>query len=171
MVPHRLPKAAAGSRGFTLVEAVMVIVLIGILAAVGAPMIANGMRVSMQTGTDLGTVSQLRYATERIVRELREVRFSGGAYSISVTTSPLTFTKIDGTAVSISLTGANLTLGYGGSTTLLSNQVSGLNIVYTNVTGSVVQNSPSFVDVQLTLTNPTSGASYTQNARVALRNL
>ena len=149
----------------------MVIVLMGILAAVGAPMIANGMRVSLQTSTDLGTVSQLRYATERIVRELREVRFSGGAYSISATTNPLTFTKIDGTSVSISRAGTDLTLGYGGSATLLSNQVAGLGITYTNVSGSILQNSPSFVDVQLTLTNPTSGASYTQNARIALRNL
>ena len=147
----------------------MVIVLIGILAAVGAPMIANGMRLSIQTGADLETVSQLRYASERIARELREVEFSGGAYSISAGTNPLTFTKRDGTVVTITLTGSNLSVAYGATSGILSNQVSVLTFTYSNVT-TPVTTAPSFVDVSLSLANPTTGASYTQNTRVNLRN-
>ncbi|MDH4133202.1 MAG: type II secretion system protein [Gammaproteobacteria bacterium] len=158
-------------RGFTLVEMVIVIVLLGILAAVGAPMIANGMRVAVTTGTGLDTLSQMRYATERLARELREVRLNGSTYDISAASLPVTFTKVDGTVVKISLTGSNLRIDYGATSTVLSNQASNLTLAYTNVIGTVSMSNPSFIDLSLALANATTGASYTQNTRVTLRNL
>lgn len=150
----------------------MVIVLIGILTAVGAPMIAHGMRLSMQTSADLTTVSQLRYATERIAREVREVRFAGGAYSVTATNATnFAFTKNNGTAVTIAFVAPNITVNYAGTGVAnLSNQATALQFTYTNVSPPVVTTSPSFVDVQLSLQNPTTGAAYTQRTRVDLRN-
>lgn len=165
------PLLSAAQRGFTLVEMVMVIVLLGILAAIGAPMIANSMRLASTAGTDLGTASQLRYTTERLAREFRAVRLNGSAYDIGAAALPLTFTKTDGTVVTLSLSGSNLSISYGGASTVLSNQVSSLTLTYTNVTGVVFTNTPSFIDLQISLANPTTGASYTQNTRVTLRNL
>lgn len=166
-----IPSSLSPQRGFTLVEMVMVIILLGILAAIGAPMVADSMRIASTAGTDIGSISQLRYATERLAREFREVRLSGSAYDIGAAALPLTFTKTDGTAVTLSLSGSSLSISYGGASTVLSNQVSSLTLTYTNVTGVVYTNSPSFIDVQISLANPTTGASYTQNTRVTLRNL
>jgi hypothetical protein len=129
------------------------------------------MRLSMQTSADLTTVSQLRYATERIAREVREIRYTGGAYSVTATNATnLAFTKNNGTAVTIAFAAPNITVNYAGTGVAnLSNQATALQFTYTNVNPAVTT-SPSFVDVQLTLQNPTTGATYTQRTRVDLRN-
>lgn len=175
-IRHARPAEAGG---FTLIEAVMVIVLIGILAAVGAPMIANGMRLSFQTRHDLETTSQLRYATERIAREVREIAWAGSSYNIStMSASQLAFVNGNGTAVSISRSGTAISLGYGaiGSASLTSQAAAppaeGLRFTYRDFDG-VETTSPAavrFVDIAITLANPTTGATYTQRTRVALRN-
>lgn len=169
----------AAPRGFTLIEAVMVIVLIGILAAVGAPMIANGMRMSIQTGADLETISQLRYATERLAREVREVAWAGAAYDIStMSETQLSFVNGSGTSVSIVYSGAGntITLGYGSVATsnLVTQAASseGLKLTYRDFDGAETGSAAAvrFVDIAVTLANPSTGAGYTQRTRVALRN-
>jgi prepilin-type N-terminal cleavage/methylation domain-containing protein len=166
---------ATAARGFTLIEMVMTLVLIGILAAVGAPMIANGMRVATTASTELATVSQLRYATERIAREIREVRFTGGAFSVTTTTAAtFVFTKTDGTGVTINYSGTNVTMAYSGGvgtvgTSNLVTQATAFQFTYTNVSPYVAGSSPT-VNVSLTLRNPTTGATFTQTTRVVLRN-
>lgn len=164
-------KIAIAASGFTLIEMVMVIVLMGILAAVGAPMIANGMRIANTANTDLATVSQLRYATERIAREIREVRFLAGAFSVTTTTATtFVFTKTDGTVVTIAYASPNVAMTYGGvGTANLVTQATAFQFTYTNVSPYVAGSSPT-VDVSLTLRNPTTGATYTQTTRVVLRN-
>lgn len=166
---RRAPHAAAG---FTLIEAVMVIVLIGILAAVGAPMIADGMLLSIQTSADLTTVSQLRYATERVAREIREISFNAGTgtYNMATGATNLTFTKTNGTVVTIAFGAPNITVNYAGTgAASLSNQATNLQFTYVNV-NPVAANAPSFVNVLVTLQNPTTGATYSQSTRVNLRN-
>lgn len=160
---------ARTARGFTLIEAVMVMVLMGILAAVGAPMIANGMRIAVMANTDLNTISQLRYATERLTRELREIRSVGGVYAIDMTTNA--FTKTDGTTVTIGYTSPNVTIN--GFT--LTNQATGVTpfqLTYLAIDGVTPATTSTlrFVDVLLRLTNSTTGASHTQRTRVAMRN-
>lgn len=155
----------------------MVIVLIGIMAAVGAPMIANGIRLAVTASADLDTLSQLRYATERLAREVREVQSIAGVYSITTSVgapgSSLSFTKGDGTVVTIN--GAALpavTLGYSGiGSAPLTSQATSLQFSYTSLDGAPVATSNvRFVDIALTVQNPASGATYSQVTRVALRN-
>lgn len=159
------------TRGFTLIEAVMVIVLLGILAAAGAPMIAEGMRVATTASTDLDTLSQLRYTTERLARELREIESVGGVYTINTGTG--TFTKTDGTVVTISFASPNVSINYAGTgSATLTNQASAFQLNYLDISGATGATASTlrFVEVQLTLTNPTTGASHTQRTRVAMRN-
>ena len=149
----------------------MVIVLLGILAAVGAPMIANGMRIATTGSTGLDTLSQLRYATERLARELREIESVGGVYTVNTGTG--TFTKTDGTVVTISYASPNVTINYAGTgSASLTNQASAFSLSYLDITGAAGATASTlrFVEVLLTLTSPTTGASYTQRTRVAMRN-
>jgi prepilin-type N-terminal cleavage/methylation domain-containing protein len=168
------PPSVPASRGFTLVEMVMVMVLLGILAAVGAPMIANGMRVANSVAPNLTTLSQMRYATERVVRELREVSHASGAYGFTslASSTSLTFTKTNGTSVTIAYASPNLNLTDTGTTRALTTQASAFALAYLDIAGvaTVSTTLVRFVDVLLTLQDPTTGATYTQRTRVALRN-
>lgn len=71
--------------GFTLVELLLAIVLLGLLATVGASMLVDSFRVSTSLQAEQLIQYEARYALERIARELREVkRLAVGTPCISV---------------------------------------------------------------------------------------
>lgn len=163
-------------RGFTLIEMTMVIVILGVLAAAAAPLLTNSFRAYETNQTNLVTLSKLRYATERIARELREVRFNGTNYQIgTMTATVLSFTKNDAASTVVTITGAPplVTLQYStpAMTATLSDQVASLQFDYCDInnTCGVALANVAYVDVVLTLTDPNSGAAV-QRTRIALRN-
>lgn len=179
--PHR-----TSARGFTLVEAVVSIVLIGILAMAVIPVITSGVKTYATTTTSINTLSKLRVATERMAREIREVRrdpVTPANYAISTnistgTSTSLAFTKSDTNQVSINGSGPPLvTLGYtlpGAVSSTLTDQVSSLTFRYyqadgsTPATGVTAVSTVAFVEITLILIE--DGALLTQSTRVALRN-
>ena len=176
-------------RGFTLVELVISIVLIGILAAVGAEMIADSFTTTRMVNAENSSTAQARYALERLAREIREVKYdsSGGNYCITTKTATnLVFYKTSGTynstcatnvvTVTINYSNPNLTLQYSSPaapSTLLSSQASSFTLAYLQSDGVTSTTSNSyirFVVITLTVTDATSGQSVVQRTRVALRN-
>lgn len=178
---HRLERASipavrGRNGGFTLVEIVISIVLLGILAAVGSSMISDSATVANITNLNQTSLSQSRYAVERLAREIREVRLVNNAYDINISTSPatnLTFTKSDGVVVSITQSGMNLTLGYPSSSSALTNEVESFSLSFFAIDGTttVLNNTDvRFVQITLTTKNNATGVTSTQRTRVALRN-
>ena len=85
------------ARGFTLVEMLLVIVLLGIVAAVAAPAMQSGFRAYF-TGQDIAEADwQARVALERMTRELRTVR--APADLVLASASDLTFVDLDGNTI------------------------------------------------------------------------
>lgn len=70
--------------GFTLIELIIVIIVIGIMAAVLAPLALSSLRAYDSTLGDVVALDKLRYATERLAREIREIQYA------SSTTTPAT---------------------------------------------------------------------------------
>jgi prepilin-type N-terminal cleavage/methylation domain-containing protein len=180
----RVPAPAIGrARGFTLIEMVVTIVLIGVLAMAVIPVISSGVKTYITTTTSINTLSKLRYATERMAREIREVRrdpVTPADYDISTNISTgsstsLAFTKSDANQVSINGSGPPLvTLGYtlpSAVSSTLTDQVSSLTFAYYQADGSTPATSVSTVAfVEITLILIEDGALLTQRTRVALRN-
>jgi prepilin-type N-terminal cleavage/methylation domain-containing protein len=180
------------SGGFTLIELVVCIVLMGILAAVGANMMSASFTTTRMVDADNGSVGQARYALERLAREIREVKYvsSGvtGNYCINTGTwsatnlqfqktvsgTPSTTCGTSDTTVTINNTGSNLSLQYSSPavTSLLSSQAT-LALSYLQNDGVTTATSTSnirFVVISLTVSDTTSGLSLAQQTRVALRN-
>ncbi len=94
--------------GFTLIEFIIVIVLLGLLAAVGSNMLSDSFRTTRIVNAGNASQEQARYVLERIAREIREIKhclgsacLTGAASTFSgycitaMTTSQLAFYKRD----------------------------------------------------------------------------
>jgi prepilin-type N-terminal cleavage/methylation domain-containing protein len=71
------------NRGFSLIELIVVTVILGIMAAILSPMLQSSLTAYDKTLGDVVVLDKLRYATERIAREIRGVQ-----YASSTTTTP-----------------------------------------------------------------------------------
>lgn len=175
-----------GNGGFTLIELIISIVLIGLLAAVGTTMISDSFDTTTMLNASQTSAAKARYALERVEREIREVGYDASAtptpaYRTSkaaMTPDSFTFTRSDGTTVvKIERIGVNLSLIISGTTYLLANNVNDFALTYWQIdamTGNVTTtDDPAklrFVDIALTVRDGTSGQSIPQLTRVALRN-
>jgi prepilin-type N-terminal cleavage/methylation domain-containing protein len=186
--------------GFTLIELIISIVLIGVLAAVGSSMIADSFTTTRTVNASNASEGQARYVLERLAREIREVKYvDAGAYATTpgycidtMTSSKLVFHKrTDSSSVDRSnCTGAdtdtvafdytappNLTLTYASSAAsaaLTSNVATGGFVLsYLQADGTTVATTNAkvyFVVIALTVTDATSAQGTAERVRVALRN-
>jgi MSHA biogenesis protein MshO len=164
------------SRGFTLFEMLICIIVLAIMASIAAPMMATAVTAYERFNEDLATLDRVRYATERLAREMREVAFDGTSYNMNMSTSAPVFTKTDGTTVTIVNSPPSVTLAYStpavSPTPILSDQVSALSFAYFDETGTATATTAvavRYVEVSLTLT--LGSQTYSERTRVQLRNL
>ena len=183
--------ARRGSAGFTLIELITVIVLLGILAAVGSNMLSDSFTTTRMVNAGYASESEARYALERLAREIREVKYlSAGNFCIStMTASQLVFQKPNAgssdqtscatasNTITVSYSAPTLTLAYASpasSGTLTSAVASnGFALSYFQNDGTTVatgNTDVAFVLLNLTVADATSGRSVAQRVRVGLRN-
>jgi prepilin-type N-terminal cleavage/methylation domain-containing protein len=164
----------ARSRGFTLLEAVVAIVLLGLLASVGTNMMSDTMIASFTTTQNHSSGSQLRFAVERMAREIREMAYAATGYDITTKTSTsLVFKKEDGTTVSISASANTVTMAYGATSSTLTDQLStgGLSLTYLDQLGAATTDNDEirFVQISMTVANTKTGKTDSLRTRVMLR--
>ncbi len=163
--------------GFTLIEVIIAIVILGLLGAAAGYGLQNGALAFVNTTDNVHTLGKLRAASERLVREIREVRrdpLTPAAYDIAtMNATTLTFIKSDGTGVTFNGAPPLVTLGYStpAGTHTLTDQVNSLTFAYYQVDGITPATGSAdvaFVEFELVLSR--NGNSYPQRSRVALRN-
>jgi prepilin-type N-terminal cleavage/methylation domain-containing protein len=177
------------TEGFSMVELVLVIAILGILVVFVGPVLYNAMR--SYAGIEVGTVTnaKVRYAMERIAREMRDIRrqTTNSAYlDISgMSASSMAFFQSDGGRVVLNAVGGVVNLEYlpaGGSTLsgMLLDQVQPgsfalsyfqqNNAVATTITASpsTTTQQVSFVQVSMSIVDGSN--TFPARLRVDLRN-
>lgn len=165
--------------GFTLMEMIITLTLIAILAGITAPYMGNGAQAYNHTATSLQTIDKLRYASERLARELREIqRDENGDYDIetpvSISGKHIIFTKTDGETVSIDDTAPTLVMAYSSLNAnapyVLTDELSSITFNYylnDGIRSASTTRDISYIEFELILNK---GNEYRQRTRVALRN-
>jgi prepilin-type N-terminal cleavage/methylation domain-containing protein len=77
--------ALGGQKGFTLIEIVMVIVILGVIGAFTFQFVAHGVQAFKKSSTRKDLYDQGRLALERMVRELRDAKEVTGSAGSSIT--------------------------------------------------------------------------------------
>ncbi len=165
--------------GFTLIEMVMTMVVVGLLGAAGGYALTNGALAFISSADAVHTIGKLRIAGKRMEREIREVRRIPGTearYDITaMNPTDLTFTKTDTTTVTLNTVGSLVQLAYANSIPAgiytLTNEVSALTFAYYQADGTTEttdNGDVAFIEFELVLTR--DGNLYPQRTRVALRN-
>lgn len=171
---HSIQPGASRNRGFTIIELVMTIVIMGILATMSWPVMDSSLRAYTELTETTDTLGKLRYAMERMAREVRETDHNGSNFVITtMTAGTLSFTKRDGTTVTLTSSGGNATLQYSNPsvTSTLTDQVNSLAFAYYQSDGSTAATGNTDISfVQISLTLEEDGNTYPQRTRIALRN-
>ena len=164
-------------QGFTLMEMVIALVVLGLLGSVAGYGLVGGVLAFSETTGTVKTLGNLRYATERMAREIREIRrnpVTPANYDIStMTAGNLVFTRADGITVTLAAAPPLVQLGYStpALTRTLTDEVGSLTFSYLQADGSTSatgNNDIAFVDFELVLSH--NGNNYPQRSRVSLRN-
>ncbi len=146
-------------RGFSLIELIITTVVIGIMAMALSPLLLSSLNAYDSTLGDVVVLDKLRYATERVAREVREVQYASSIstpatycsdrptitdqYCItSMSPQNLQFSRsytdtngiVTWRTVTINASGSNLTLAYSdinkGQAELLTDELSSLSFEY-----------------------------------------
>jgi prepilin-type N-terminal cleavage/methylation domain-containing protein len=85
LIRERMPRTIGGQSGYTLIEIVMVIVILGVIGAFTFQFVAHGVQAFKKSSARKDLYDQGRLALERMVRELRDAKevTEGSASSVT----------------------------------------------------------------------------------------
>lgn len=185
-------------RGFTLMELVLVTALLGILAASSAPIVVASMKAYNTTSDAAATMDRLRYASDRMAFEIRELTagsittmaptafsfnrmdYAGTATSRTVTIDQRDPTNVTVNGVSVNQCDGELRLSYSAPAMtplpsyrpVLADRLCALAFTYYDQGGAVTTAAANvrYVEFILSVKSATANQSYSQRTRIGIRN-
>ncbi|MBF0438152.1 MAG: prepilin-type N-terminal cleavage/methylation domain-containing protein [Magnetococcales bacterium] len=147
------------AKGFSLIEILSVIVLVGILSSIIANMLGTGLTAFNQAKLQNNGYSQLRVAMDRITRELRTAK-----NIVSIGASSIQLNDINNSAISFQLAGNILDR----NATPLAKQISALS--FTERSGNcVIVGSPYQCIIDISITSDNASGLLQLNTSVFIR--
>jgi prepilin-type N-terminal cleavage/methylation domain-containing protein len=167
------------SKGFTLVEIVITIVLVSILAAIAAVIIMQGVKAYSAERSRSDVHYQARLAMERMAREIRLIRSQTAGDIPTMAATDLIFCDVTGKAVEFQLLGQVLNrresatcnpLAWGGWNALSPSGVNPLTFTYLDTAGAGGSTAANLWFVEINLTDTQGSESLQMRTRVHPRN-
>jgi prepilin-type N-terminal cleavage/methylation domain-containing protein len=155
------------SQGFTLIEIVITIVLIGILSGIAAMIILQGVRAYSDEQTRSDVHYQARLAMERMAREARLIRSCADIVGPANPSATLSFTDISGNLVMFNVVGTTLSRG---ADVLANNITSGTPFRFLDNAGNQTTACPGIWFIEIAITDTQGSESLQMRTRVHPRN-
>lgn len=155
-------------RGFTLIEMVVAIVIVGLITAVGGHVLAQAFR-NYFTARDMADATwQARLALERMTRDLREIRSATGTDLSTLGASQIVFNDAQGIAVNYSYNAATNELMRNAQP--IAGDVAGVALAYLDGAGTATATAAQVRYITVTLTVTRSAVTRIYRSTVAPRN-
>jgi len=154
------------SSGVTLVELVIVMVILGILAAIGSGILLESADIFVLAKARRDVLAEGRYAIERISREIREEIEDPAADITSFTATNFTFTDPDSNSISFFQSGSTLLR----NSDLLASSIDSLSFSYLEADGTTAAAAADIWRIGISLTLAAGGESTTLRSEVFPRN-
>lgn len=163
------------SRGFTLIEIIISIVLVGIIAGVAALIIIQGVRAYSDEASRSDVHYQARLTMERMAREVKLVRSCMDINGMANPSASLDFWDIGNNQVIYTLVGTNLMRN---AADTLAQNVTALQFQFLDVFGNapvgptcgVAPGDTWLVEITMTVTDPQTSEFVNMRTRVHPRN-
>jgi prepilin-type N-terminal cleavage/methylation domain-containing protein len=153
--------------GFTLLEIVITIVIVGTLASIAALIILQGARMYAAEDNRGSVHYQARLAVERMERETRLIRSCADIAGPANPSATLSFTDINGNAVIFNVAGGNLSRG----ANILANGItSATPFRFLDNNGNQTTACPGIWLIEINLTDQQGSESLQMRTRVHPRN-
>jgi prepilin-type N-terminal cleavage/methylation domain-containing protein len=151
--------------GFTLIELVVVMVLIGIIAIVVSKILFQGFNAYLTTQNVTDADWQGRLALERMRLDIMGIRSPSDISTASA--NQLVFTDSNGNSITYTLSGSTLTR----SGDILADGINSLQLTYLDKNGSVTATTSAirYITIQLNVTK--SNTNFNVSTSVYPRNL
>ncbi len=144
------------AKSFSLIEFIVVIVILGVIAGIGAPLMIETARGWLLNSQRKEMSESARIAIDRMIREIRQI--SSTTTITTANSSTFRFTDIDSNDITFDASGSTLRRTVGGTTNSLADNVDSLSFVYYDANGATITTptvAPDETDirrVEITLT-------------------
>lgn len=157
---------ARGHRGFTLIEMVVVIIVLGIIAGLGALILRGGFNSYFAERDISAADGQAQTALARMTRELRTVRTASTADLPVMTSTSMTFVDFAGDTIAYTYDAVPQTITRsenGGTAQTLADHVSAASFSYWQSDAQTAATGPGnvyYITIQMTVTEGISSLTY-----------
>ncbi len=169
----------SNSKGFTLIEAIITIVIVGIISGIAALIILEAMKASSKEQNLSDAHYQAKIAMERMAREIRLIRSQTVGDIPTMAAAGLVFCDVTGRAIEFQLSGTALNRResatcsppvWGGWNALSSNGVNPLTFTYLDSAGAGGATAANLWFVEIDMTDTQGSESLQMRTRVHPRN-
>lgn len=160
------------SKGFTLIEAIITIVIVGIISSIAALIILQAMKATTKEKNLSDAHYQARIALERMAREIRTIRSQTLADIPVMNATVFRFTDVQGVQMGFQLNAGNIQRTQDNAATwqTLASGVTALNFSYFQQDGVTAATATTLWFVEISLTDTQGADSLTMRMRVHPRN-